>query len=60
MYLCRDLTSHSLPTIGEAFGKNHATILHACRLISKKEQEEPEIRQALTSLRENLTRPATR
>jgi chromosomal replication initiator protein len=55
MYLCRDLTSHSLPTIGDAFGKNHATVLHACRLISQREQEDPTIRQALTTLRETLT-----
>jgi len=58
MYLCRDLTTHSLPTIGDAFGKNHATVLHACRLITQKEQEDPEVRQALSTLRENLTRPA--
>jgi chromosomal replication initiator protein len=59
MYLCRDLTTHSLPTIGDAFGKNHATVLHACRLISQKEQEDPEIRQALSALRDSLTRPAS-
>ncbi len=59
MYLCRDLTTHSLPTIGDAFGKNHATVLHACRLITQKEQEDPEVRQALSSLRETLTRPAS-
>lgn len=60
MYLCRDLTSHSLPTIGDAFGKNHATVLHACRLVTKKEQEDPDLRQNLASLREHLTRPGLR
>ncbi len=57
MYLCRDLTSHSLPAIGEAFGKNHATILHACRLIAEKEKEDPSLRQRLANLRETLNRP---
>ena len=57
MYLCRDLTSHSLPSIGEAFGKNHATVLHACRHITEREKEDPSIRQSLSSLRESLGRP---
>ncbi len=57
MYLCRDMTSHSLPAIGEAFGKNHATVLHACRNITKQEKEDPTLRQSLTTLREQLIRP---
>jgi chromosomal replication initiator protein len=56
MYLCRDLTSHSLPTIGDAFGKNHATVLHACRLISSKEQSDPSLKQSLGTIRETLIR----
>ncbi len=58
MYLCRDLTSHSLPAIGEAFGKNHATVLHACRSIAEREKEDPELRQRLGDLRETLSRPS--
>lgn len=56
MYLCRDLTNHSLPAIGEAFGKNHATVLHACRLISQKEQDDGQLQKSLASLRDQLTR----
>jgi chromosomal replication initiator protein len=34
MYLAKDLTNHSLPEIGEAFGgRDHTTVLHACRKI---------------------------
>jgi chromosomal replication initiator protein len=34
MYLARDLTSKSLPEIGEAFGgRDHTTVLHACRKV---------------------------
>ncbi len=35
MWLCRELTAHSLPEIGEAFGgRDHTTVLHACRTIN--------------------------
>ena len=35
MWLARDLTHHSLPEIGEAFGgRDHTTVLHACRTIT--------------------------
>ncbi|HTJ96707.1 MAG TPA: chromosomal replication initiator protein DnaA [Rhodocyclaceae bacterium] len=34
MWLARELTAHSLPEIGEAFGgRDHTTVLHACRTI---------------------------
>lgn len=36
MWLARELTSHSLPEIGEAFGgRDHTTVLHACRTIAE-------------------------
>ena len=35
MWLSRELTPHSLPEIGEAFGgRDHTTVLHACRTIT--------------------------
>jgi len=37
MYLTRELTESSLPAIGRAFGgKDHSTVLHACRKIEEK------------------------
>ncbi len=34
MWLSRELTSHSLPEIGEAFGgRDHTTVMHACRTV---------------------------
>jgi chromosomal replication initiator protein len=34
MALCKELTNHSLPEIGDAFGgRDHTTVLHACRQI---------------------------
>ena len=35
MYLAKELTDHSLPTIGRAFGgRDHTTVLHACRRVA--------------------------
>jgi len=37
MYLTRELTDSSLPAIGKAFGgKDHSTVLHACKKIEEK------------------------
>jgi chromosomal replication initiator protein len=54
MYLCRTLTPHSLPTIGEAFGRNHATVIHACRLIDRRMKSDPQMRQTVSALRHKL------
>ena len=36
MALAKELTSHSLPEIGEAFGgRDHTTVLHACNRINE-------------------------
>lgn len=36
MHICRELTKHSLPSIGSHFGgKDHTTVLHACKKIKK-------------------------
>ncbi len=36
MALCKELTNHSLPEIGNAFGgRDHTTVLHACRLVKE-------------------------
>ena len=35
MSLCKELTSHSLPSIGDAFGgRDHTTVIHACKKIA--------------------------
>jgi chromosomal replication initiator protein len=37
MYLSRELTGATLPTIGRAFGnRNHTTVLHACRKTTER------------------------
>jgi len=45
MALAKELTSHSLPEIGDAFGgRDHTTVLHACKRI--KELRESELRMS--------------
>jgi chromosomal replication initiator protein len=56
MYLCRGLTHHSLPRIGVAFNRNHATVLHACRTVEEKAKQDPAFRQTLMALEQRLTR----
>jgi chromosomal replication initiator protein len=56
MYLARNLTSLSLKSIGEAFGgRDHSTVIHACKLIERLSAEDPEIHQKVTSLKKSLS-----
>src|SRR5579875_875013 len=46
MALSKELTEHSLPEIGEAFGgRDHTTVLHACRTIKKLSETDARMRQ---------------
>ena len=36
MYLCRKLTDNSFPVIGEHFGRDHSTVIHAYNLIARR------------------------
>ncbi len=50
MYFSRKMTNHSLPAIGEAFNRNHATILHAIDTIEKKQKESDNFRTSINQL----------
>jgi chromosomal replication initiator protein len=54
MALAKDLTQHSLPEIGEAFGKDHTTVLHACRKVLELRAEDAKIREDLELLQRQL------
>lgn len=56
MYLAKDLTHHSLPEIGDAFGgRDHTTVLHACRKIKELQESDADIREDVKNLLRTLT-----
>lgn len=56
MSLAKELTNHSLPEIGEAFGgRDHTTVLHACRKIQELREEDVDIREDWKNLQRSLT-----
>ncbi|MDP0499366.1 MAG: chromosomal replication initiator protein DnaA [Verrucomicrobiota bacterium JB022] len=51
MYLSRILTSHPLKEIGDAFGgRDHGTVIHACRQVENIMEQEPEVKRAVEYL----------
>ena len=57
MYLARELTKASLNEIGEAFGgRDHGTVLHACKLVKKRIAEQDNIRQTISYIDSSLQR----
>lgn len=57
MFLARELTKSSLSEIGEAFGgRDHGTVLHACRLVKTRIGKEERIRQTISFLENQLQR----
>src|SRR5678809_863424 len=57
MYLARQMTESSLNTIGEAFGgRDHGTVLHACRLVKDRMQVDSNVRQVVSYLEKQLMR----
>jgi chromosomal replication initiator protein len=57
MFLSRQMTESSLNTIGEAFGgRDHGTVLHACRLVKDRMEIDANVRQVVHYLEKQLTR----
>lgn len=57
MYLSRTLTDRSLVNIGESFGgRDHGTVMHACRLIETKMAADDRLRQTVSHLQTALQR----
>jgi chromosomal replication initiator protein len=56
MALAKELTNHSLPEIGEAFGgRDHTTVLHACRKIKELRDQNNDIEEDYKNLMRILT-----
>lgn len=57
MYFARQLTESSLNAIGEAFGgRDHGTVLHACRLVKNRMEVDANVRQVVHYLEKQLMR----
>ena len=57
MYLCRVLTSAPLKEIGAAFGgRDHGTVIHACKAVEAALQQEPTTKRTLQFLQQKLVR----
>jgi len=55
MYLARELTDQTLPAIGRAFGgRDHTTVLHACRRTAERIAADPEANAVVRDLTERL------
>ena len=56
MALSKELTNHSLPEIGDSFGgRDHTTVLHACRKIKELRETNSDIREEYKNLLRSLT-----
>jgi chromosomal replication initiator protein len=55
MYLCKSLTSKSLPDIGSVFGgKNHATVIHAVKIVEKLMLEDVEFLEQVRAIEDKI------
>ena len=57
MFLARELTNSSLSDIGDAFGgKDHGTVIHACKLVKRRLEEDEQTRHVIRLLDSQLQR----
>lgn len=55
MSLAKELTQHSFTEIGDAFGKDHTTVLHAHRKIAELRESDVRVREDYANLLRKLT-----
>ncbi|MEZ5558546.1 MAG: chromosomal replication initiator protein DnaA [Pseudomonadales bacterium] len=56
MFLAKELTNHSLPEIGEAFGgRDHTTVLHACKRIAELKESSADVAEDYKNLSRQLS-----
>jgi len=56
MSLAKELTNHSLPEIGEAFGgRDHTTVIHACKKIEELRETDVRVAEDYKNLQRSLT-----
>jgi len=55
MYLCKNLTSASLPEIGKSFGgKHHSTVIHSIRKVEELRGKDPSFNTLIHTLIESV------
>jgi chromosomal replication initiator protein len=54
MYLCKTLTSASLPDIGRAFGKHHSTVIHSIRKVEEDRKKDTDFNSQINSMLDNF------
>ncbi len=54
MYLCRKMTASSFPTIGEHFGRDHSTVIHAFNLIQRRITNDSAFRFSIEKIEREL------
>jgi chromosomal replication initiator protein len=54
MYLCRKMTDSSFPTIGEHFGRDHSTVIHAFNLINRRITNDSAFRFSIEKIEREL------
>ncbi len=53
-YLIRDLTDHSLPEIGQFFGRDHSTVMHAINKVTEQLGKDPELTETVATLKRKM------
>jgi chromosomal replication initiator protein len=59
MYLCRKITDSSFPTIGEHFGRDHSTVIHAFNLIQRRVENDSAFRFSIEKIERELKNAQT-
>jgi chromosomal replication initiator protein len=54
MYLCKTLTSASLPDIGRAFGKHHSTVIHSIRKVEEERRKNADFNSQVSTMLDNF------
>jgi len=55
VYLTREMTGLSLPRIGDAFGRDHSTIINSCEKVGKMIEEGGEMKAVIADLKKIIT-----
>jgi chromosomal replication initiator protein len=54
MYLCKQLTSASLPDIGRAFSKHHSTVIHSIRKVEDDRKKDGDFNSQIAAMLDNF------